>query len=77
MARYRCTVAHYRFLRDQLFDMVTQGHSFGIADLDTLANKLLADILKDKNAEIIREIQFSNEEDAYVADVAHFFDIDG
>jgi len=77
MARYRCTVAHYRFLRDQLADMVAQGHSFGIADLDKLAKKLLSDILQDKNVEMIRDIQFSNQEDAYVADVAHFFDIDG
>jgi hypothetical protein len=72
MARYRCTIAHYRFLREQLADMVAQGNSFGIGDLDNLAKKLFADLLNDQNVEIIRDIHFSNHEDAHIADVAHF-----
>ena len=75
MPKHQCTIAHYTFRSTDLQDLLTTGVETA-ENAEALARKLLGDILKGSNHEVIRGLQFDAKEDAWTAHVAFFIEAD-
>lgn len=73
MSKHQCTIAHYTFKAQDLADLLTARLETA-TNIEELAKKLLSDLLKDKNHEFIRGLQYDKVEDAWTAHVAFFIE---
>ena len=71
MAKHQITIARYKFRSSDLQDLLVSG--LESADgIESLAHKLLNDLLHGANCEMIHGLVFLEAEDAWIADVAYF-----